>query len=115
MVVAISEDATAVNWRREYYSKWNSVLGCSLPIHQNGLPDRQAAIVEDAADINRVLKTLDRVTSALVFMAQLIAVGSTPLRLCSFGSNNKYTAKDVLRRLETITYELIKAGIEVIT
>ena len=47
-------------------------------------------------------------------MAQPLA-GGAPLRICSFGSDNKFTADDVRRRKQTIAEELGKVGIIMIS
>ena len=47
-------------------------------------------------------------------MAQPLA-NVPPLRICSFGSNNKFTSDDVRRRVETIRDELKQAGITMLT
>lgn len=115
LMVSISEDATAVCGRREYYSKWNSVVGCSLPLLSNGLPNSKAAVAKNADDIIYVMEKLDRATTAIVVMAQPMADHATPLRLCSFGSNNKYSSEAVKNRLDTIVFELRKVVIQVLT
>lgn len=48
-------------------------------------------------------------------MVQPLADKVSPLRLCSFGSDNKFTSDDVKRRLHFIDNELKKAGIDVLT
>ena len=47
-------------------------------------------------------------------MAQPLTRGA-PLRICSFGSDNKFTADDVRRRKQTIAEELGKVGIIMIS
>lgn len=47
-------------------------------------------------------------------MAQPLA-GGAPLRICSFGSDNEFTADDVRRRKQTIEEELGKVGIIMIS
>lgn len=115
MVVGISEDATAVSGRREYCSKWNSIIGCSLPLLANGLPDSNEAVVKDAHDIIEKFEKFERVQSVLVVMAQPMSTNTPPLRLCSFGTNNKFSSDDTTNRLETIVSELQKHGIKVLS
>jgi hypothetical protein len=51
----------------------------------------------------------------MVIMTQPMSLYSPPIRLCCFGSNNKFTALDVQRRALTIEALLKKEGVEVIT
>ena len=59
LVVSLSEDASGVVGRREYYAKTNSIVGFALPLGPNGFPDSALCIVRTAADI-RLFKTYDR-------------------------------------------------------
>jgi hypothetical protein len=54
-------------------------------------------------------------TSIMVIMAQPLDVKAPPVRICYFGTNNKFTAIDVENRIAYITSELKKNGIWVET
>lgn len=112
--VCISEDGTAVKGRREYNSKTNRILGFSLPLQSNGLPDYRDSIVETAEDIVHHFDSFERATVAMIIMAQPIVDGFPPLRLCAFSSNNKSSACDVESRLDFIKSSLNAVGICVI-
>ena len=51
LVICLSEDATALVGRREYHAKTNRVVGFSLPLQTNGLPDASVSIAKTASDI----------------------------------------------------------------
>ena len=115
MVVSLSEDATGVIQQAQYSSKLNCLLGFSLPLGESGLPDAALSVVKTAADIVNIFNSLEKASVAMVVMAQPMSLYSPPIRLCCFGSNNKFTALDVQRRALTIEGLLKKEGVEVIT
>ncbi len=108
LIVSIAEDGTGVVGRREYCAKWNSIVGCSLPLQHNGLPDPQSSVVKNVNDIQNMFENYNRASVVIVVMVQPLSIGAPAMRLCSFGSDNKFTAEDVQRRLETIITELKK-------
>ncbi len=114
LVCSIAEDATGVVGRREYSSEWNSVVGCSLPLTRSGLPDFKMSIVKHAEDIQEVFQQFERSSVVMVIMAQPLG-NVPPIRICSFGTNNKFKSKDVKNRLLTVKKELNKVGITVLT
>jgi hypothetical protein len=109
----ISEDATAVVGRREYVIKLNSVIGFSLPLGASGLPDGSMSVVKSAVDIVKMFQNYPRATVCMIVMAQPLADGMPPMRLCSFGSDNRFTSCDVKNRLKTVQDILKSEGIEV--
>ena len=99
MVVSIAEEATAIVGRREYAGiKSNSVIGFSLPLENNGLPDSSLSKVKTAENIINMFASFERATNVMVIMAQPLAQNVSPIRICSFGTNNKFTAEDVKNR-----------------
>ena len=100
-IIAISEDATALVKKIEYSNGTNRAIGFSLPLRCNGLPDAEDSVTNTALDIFRLFNTLETATVAIVVMAQPLAPDAAPIRLCAFGSNNKFTANDVRNRLKT--------------
>ena len=114
LVCSIAEDATGVVGRREYSSEWNSVVGCSLPLTSSGLPDFKMSIVKQVKDIRKMFQLYERSSVVMIIMAQPLA-NVPPVRICSFGSNNKFKANDVKNRLTTCKQELNKVGITVLT
>jgi len=51
LTVCLSEDATGVVGRVEYYAKTNSLVGFSGPLKKSGFPDQNAFIARTANDI----------------------------------------------------------------
>jgi hypothetical protein len=70
---------------------------------------------KNASQINTIFKKFKRVTSIMVIMTQPKAPKATPVRICSFGTDNRFTSDDVKNRLKTIRAELETIGIQVLT
>ncbi len=115
LVVSIAEDATAIVAKREYCSSSNSIMGASLPLQLNGLPNAQHSVVSRAEEIVAFFEKYDKASVVVVVMAQPLCDKVSPFRICSFASNNKFTAEDVKNRAETIEKSLKEAGIEILT
>jgi hypothetical protein len=115
MKVILSEDATSVVGKRMYARKSNSVTGFSLPLSTiSGLPDQKDSAANNAHDIVRMFREFKRATVAMVVMVQPLADGISPLRLLSFGSDNRFNSNDVKNRLNFIAQNLASDGIEVL-
>jgi hypothetical protein len=50
----------------------------------------------------------ERATSIMVIIAQPLDVKAPPVRICYFGTNNKFTAIDVENKIAYVTSELKK-------
>ena len=110
-VVFLSADATAVISKLKYHGKYNSVVGCSLPLGSNELPNSNLSVVKTALDIHKLSAEYRKATTKIVIMAQPISDGCAPMRICSFETDNRYTALDVANRVHTIVEALREGGI----
>jgi hypothetical protein len=72
------------------------------------------SIAKTAAQINSIFQKCERAISVMVVMAQPIAPNATPVRICSFGTDNRFTSDDVNNRLVTLRTELEATGIKVL-
>lgn len=115
MVVSLSEDVTAIVGKREYNSTINSIFGFSLPLKSNGLPNWEDSVRKNSLDAVRMFSTYKRATVIIFIMAEPLGEGIPPMRICSFGSDNSFTATDVKNRLDTIVSLLKEKGISVLT
>jgi hypothetical protein len=68
VVIAISEDATALKGCRKYSAKRNSVIGNSLPLGSTGLSNAEDAVVNSAIEIIKIISQL-RATVVFIVMA----------------------------------------------
>lgn len=113
-VVCLSEDATRISGRVQYDSSSNQLTGFVLPLNrENGLPvpfmfpARNAEEMLDSFSENQPAHFLN------VIMAQPIAAAPA-FCLTLFGSDNKYTGEDVVKRWKYITEQLAKINIKVL-
>lgn len=116
LVVSLSEDATRITGRIQYDPNTNQVLGLTLPISKkNGAPIPLSYPARNVSEIyNHFSCENSHLKFANVIMAQPLA-NAQPFCLMLFGSNNKYTSKDVANRWEYIVRELAKLNINVLT
>ena len=113
-VVCVSEDATAIVQKREYNSTTNSIMGSSCALQENGLPDHSTCTVRRIEDITAHFQRARPASVVMVVVAQPIGGHFPGIRICAFGSDNRFTSLDVKRRASTIESTLRAAGIEMI-
>lgn len=114
--VSLSEDATRIVGRVQYDAKINQIIGFTLPLNENnGMPIPFSYPARNATEILKHF-SVDNPTSTYlnVIMAQPLAE-VPPFCLLVYGSDNKYTAKDVSNRWNFIKQELNSRNIEVIS
>ena len=114
MEVTLSEDATAIIAKLEYDVTLNSIIGFSLPLGTNGLPDASDAVVLGAEQIINKINIFEKATVAFVVMAQPLSDHVPPKRICSFGSNNRFTTINVHNPLSSIVKALHEIGVRVL-
>lgn len=114
-IVILSEDATRITGRVQYDKRSNQLVGFVLPLNSaNGLPIPFKYPARNAEEILNHFSGLNEVATFMnVIMAQPLA-NVPPFCLTIFGSNNKYSAKDVVQRWNYIVDELTKVGIKVL-
>ncbi len=95
--------------------RFNSVVGFGLPLQINGLPNSKDAEVNSADDFVSIFRSYERASTVMVVMAQPLSNSVSPLRICSFGSNNRFTSDDVENRMNSLVSSLKKEGVEVLS
>lgn len=113
--VCISEDATRIIGKVQYDSKSNQLVGFVLPLNdQTGLPIPFAYSAGNANQIIEHFSSNNNTSSYLnVIMAQ--PLGDAPaFCLTLFGSDNKFSANDVVKRWNYIEEKLDKVNVEVL-
>ncbi|KAF5304707.1 hypothetical protein FQA39_LY09484 [Lamprigera yunnana] len=89
------------------------MIGFSPPLSNNtGLPDITKFVVTCVQDID-AFKNEEICKNVLIVMAQPLAKGHPAFSLLLFASNNKFKAKDVLRRWNYLYQEAKKIGITI--
>lgn len=116
--VLLAEDATAIQGRREYCCKTDTITGFSLPLKSDGLPDSSSASACSVESIARAFRCLPRATQQMVVMAQPFRSYNQPdppaFLICTFSTDNTFNYQDTENRIATITEKLQEAGIEVL-
>lgn len=111
--VCLSEDATRITNRVQYDSTTNQLLGFVPPLDKNGLPIPFSFKARSAKEIEHHFSTQSVAKSVITIMAK--PFGAPAFCLLVFGSNAKYTARDVANRWSYIVKELNKLHIQVIS
>lgn len=104
--VWLSEDATAIVTKIEFDPKSNQMVGLVLPINSStGMPIPFSYL---ASSENEIYKNMNHNKSTIVYavMAQPIKKNVPPFVLQLFGSDNKFTAQNVLLRWKHTRAEL---------
>lgn len=115
--VNLSEDATRTVGRVQHDSKTNQLIGFVLPLgNNNGMPIPFQYPARYASEIINHFSGKNEISTFLnVVMAQPIDPNIPAFCLLIFGSNNKYTSRDVKNRWKHIVNQLAEVGIEVLS
>lgn len=115
LAVCLSEDATRIVGRLQYNKNTNQIVGFTLPIHNGtGMPIPFSYPAKSAQQIVNHFSFDNSISSFVnVIMAQPLG-NYPPLCLSIFGSDCKYSSKDVENRWTYITNELSKVNIKVL-
>lgn len=112
--VVLSEDATVIDNRPQYDSRTNQIIGLVPPINnKTGMPQPFAYKAENGEDFFQHFASAPVSNYINTVMAK--PIGDAPaFCLLLFGSDNKYTSKDVSYRWNFITKQLNEIGIGVL-
>ena len=100
--VAIGEDATLVISMVDYDIEAKKLVGLVLPSTKNGLPLPDALLVISFDSITSAFQDGEFAKYAFVYVAQTVTKDVHPFCLCCLGTNNKFTAEQVLQRWKYI-------------
>lgn len=107
-VVWICEDATGINQRVEYHPATNQLVGLNLPINaKNGMPIPFTFLANTEDEI-RAHSQKPLATLVYVVLALPIKPDVPAFVLQIYGTNNTFTAANVLQRWRHIIQELKK-------
>lgn len=109
----MSEDGTRVSGRIEYYPISNKIFGFVLPLNK-GLPGKNTFLASSSAAIQHSFQTGIKATYAYVFVAQPLIPGSHSYCVSLFGTDNRFTYKDVIQRWQRLKEEACKFGITIL-
>lgn len=116
LAVALSEDSTRIVGRIQYDSVTNQLIGFVPPINVEGMPIPLSFPATNAETILCHFTSGNEVSNFLnVVMAQPLNQNAAPFCLLVYGTDNKYTTNDVIKRWKFIKKELKKINIDVYT
>jgi len=99
LCIWLSEDATRITGRIEYDSASDKLVGFVLPL-KNGCPQLDTFIVTSVKSILDAFKTATKSKYAYCIMAQPSVPESPAFCVTVFGTDNRFSYKDVLHRWE---------------
>uniref|UniRef100_A0A1X7TPL7 Uncharacterized protein n=1 Tax=Amphimedon queenslandica TaxID=400682 RepID=A0A1X7TPL7_AMPQE len=114
-MVALAEDATRIIKNAEHDAVSNTCVGFVLPVNRDGLPLRNSFNVNTFEDIESYFQQHTIAKYAYVYMVQSLKEGVPSFCLACIGSDNKFSATDVLQRWKYINKELSLRGVRVVS
>lgn len=106
--VWLSEDGSGIIKRAVYDMHSNKLVGINLPISElTGMPITNSYFARTLAEITKHLKN-PLSTLIYMIMAQPVKSNCPPFVLMLFGTDNKFTAQNVLDRWNYTIHELEK-------
>lgn len=118
-VVTVGEDATRIIARIDYDNQTNRCVGFVLPIDDKGLPIVDSFLAVSFQRMEEMFKTseISKYAYILYYMVQALCNGVPPfcLSCICMGTNNKFTAMEVLKRWQYIITECEKRNIYIVS
>ena len=114
-VVSISEDATRIIARIDYDSESDRLVGFVLPCNDQGLPLADSFLATTIESIEEMFENNKRSKYAYVYMAQCLSNNIPPYFLACLGTDNCFSATNVLNRWNYIYTECVKRNISVVS
>lgn len=114
-IISISEDATRVIARVDYDNETNRCVGFVLPIDTNGLPINDSFLATSFTTIEKMFSDSSIAKFAYIYMAQPLQQNISPFCLSYPGSDNKFTAQEVLLKWKYIVSECSKRNVMVLS
>ena len=113
LVVCLSEDATRLTGRLQYDQNTNQIVGFVLPMDKQGMPIPLSFPATSAQVIEKYFENEKIASSLYTIIAQPLQNDAPCFCLCLYGTDNKFTAEDVLHRWDDTICELKKSDITV--
>ena len=110
----MSEDATGVTGRIQFEPTTNQVVGFVSPLAENGFPVIKNFPAVDAPTIKSYFDNEKVSRLVYVIMMQPLQEKAPPYCLCLYGTDNKFTSKDVMQRWNFLLQEAAKYDITIL-
>ena len=112
--ITVSEDATRITSRIDYDVRSDRCIGFVLPLDKNGLPRTDAYVANSFEDIQDYFHKAAISKYAYVYTIQPLQEGVPSFCLACIGTDNKFTAEEILQRWQYIHSEFYKRGVTVV-
>jgi hypothetical protein len=115
-LIFVAEDCTAVVPRVIYDVKANAFIGFTSPL-ENGLPQINSFSTESFYELENWFNTLTRSCFLNLQMIQPINLNNVPsssFLLAAYGSDNKFTTKDILMKWMNIVNQCNEKNVKVV-
>lgn len=108
--VWLAEDGSGIVSKVEFDPTTNQMVGLVLPINTNDMPVTYTYLARNADEIQA---NMEKSKSSLVYMvlAQPLQKGVPPFILQIYGTDNKFTAQNVLKRWNHTINELERGNL----
>ncbi|CAF1474909.1 unnamed protein product [Rotaria sordida] len=111
--IFVAEDLTSSITCIDYDVQSNSFIGFSPPL-VNGIPESNFFRTENFNELKKWFDELDKSKFINLYMVKSLALSAPPFILSAFGSNNKFTAIDIVKRWLFIHNQCLIQGIRVV-
>ncbi|KAE8737720.1 hypothetical protein FOCC_FOCC016813 [Frankliniella occidentalis] len=112
--VSVSEDGTRVQGRIQYHRKTNQIVGFPLRLDANGCPIVGSYPATSSTIIGKYFSENTASKNAYCIMVQPLAENAPSFCLALFGTNNKFSYKDIKNRWKWMRLEAKKYNIEIV-
>lgn len=112
--VWVSEDATRITGKVQYDRVTNLLVGLVLPLNSDEVPRQCAFPATSAKVIQDYYKHETAAGNAYCIMAQPLVNNAPAFCLSLYGTDNKFTYKDVLNKWDWMMEEAAKVGIQIL-
>ena len=113
-LVTIAEDATRIVRRVEYDSATNRCVGFVIPSNESGFLQIDTYLAVSFNAIEHMFTTSTIAKYAYMYIAQPLQEGAPSFCLACVGTDNKFSAAEVIKRWKYIYTELDKRGVKII-
>lgn len=113
LAVCVSEDATRTVGKIVYDQSSNKLIGFSLPLNSQGMPETDSFLARSASEIEQHFLNENNFVSTMAYtiMAQPLAENIPPFTLTLYCTDNKFKADSVMSRWAFVTNKLAENGI----
>ncbi|KAK3931898.1 putative protein phosphatase 2C 60 [Frankliniella fusca] len=111
--IVVSEDGTRVQQRVQYNRATNQLIGHVPPLNDKGLPEVGHFPATSAALMKKYFDTYQCSNYAYMFIAKPLSENAPHFILALFGTNNSFSASQVMQRMKWMVRRAAEYGIRI--